>query len=87
MGVCRRSASEHCCWINGEVCKFAEYNNSNNTISCNKWDSIGDADWQRAPVGQWFMKNHPGYDCRDWPQKIPAVMAMGIGLCCWQGEE
>lgn len=73
----------HCCYIDGQVCQFL--NVIEGVPRCTVWDKMGAATWKNAPVGLWFEKNHPGYNCKDWPQNIPEVMKLGIGLCCWSG--
>ena len=73
----RPDRAEHCCWIQGQVCEFLT-----SDYLCGKWDSLGDPEWQSAPVGRFFAALYPGYDCSDWPQNIPDVSG---GLCCWEG--
>ena len=72
----------HCCWINGQVCQFL-FTDRGGTPRCGVWDTQGSPEWQAAPVGRWFAKRHPGKTCKDWPQRLPGVMALGVGLCCW----
>lgn len=69
----------HCCWIAGEVCEFL----NEEARRCSVWDKMGTVRWKRSPVGRWFADNYPGFNCSDWPQNIPTVMADGVGLCCW----
>ena len=73
----------HCCWINGEVCQFL-FTNREGIPRCSIWDDMPTPEWKQAPVGQMFAKRWPWKTCRDWPQKIPEVMAKGVGLCCWR---
>jgi len=76
----------HCCWIHGEICEFL-FVNRGGWRRCrlhSDWGNLTElAEWANAPIGQWFAENHPGYDCGDWPQNIPEVMAKERGLCCW----
>lgn len=77
---------DHCCYIAGEVCEFL-FINRGGVPRCtliDEWGRLADnPKWVAAPVGQWFADNHPGFDCGDWPQRIPQVMRTAIGLCCW----
>lgn len=77
---------DHCCYIAGEVCEFL-FINRGGVPRCtliDEWGRLADnPKWVAAPVGQWFADNHPGFDCGDWPQRIPQVMRTGIGLCCY----
>ena len=71
----------HCCWIEGQLCQF--YDNG-----CSLYDQWGtltsNPEWLAAPVGKAFAERWPGLECKDWPQNIPTVMTVGIGLCCWR---
>lgn len=82
MAVCDATKVEHCCWIAGAVCKYLTAD-----LLCGLYDQWGtlkdNPEWQAAPIGQWFARRYPGYECKDWPQNIPVVMAEGVGLCCW----
>lgn len=89
MTICqgRGPDGEHCCYIEGEVCEFLIV--VEGVPRCSIWhlQMRKSGRWRNAPVGQWFAAKHPGYDCKDWPQNIPEVMAKagtGIGLCCWE---
>ena len=78
--LCNRGVDgEHCCFINGEVCKFL---GGSDLLVCTVWDKMDGVKWKNAPVGLMFAERWPGYNCKDWPQNIPEVMAVGIGLCC-----
>lgn len=93
MTVCtgRGADGSHCCWIAGKPCVFLLFN-SDRLPRCSvfdEWGKLGDnPEWVRSPTGKWYAKAHPGFDCGDWPQKIPEVMAKAdvtgpFGLCCW----
>ncbi len=72
---------DHCCWINGEVCIYLD--TSGPIPRCAIWGHW-DGRWHQSPVGRWFAKNYPGYNCGDWPQNIPEVVQTGpYSLCCW----
>ena len=84
----------HCCVINGEVCGFL-FTDRGGTPRCSLFDEWGrladNPEWVAAPVGRWFAEQHPGYDCGDWPQNIPEVMAEvesgrvnPTAVCCWK---
>lgn len=79
----RGDSGGHCCWIGGEVCQFLDQ--SGDIPRCGIWDELGGPEWQNAPVGRMFAERWPGYTCIDWPQNIPEVMELGIGLCCYRG--
>lgn len=81
MTVCDRSGS--CCTFEGRLCEFLD------GTECglfSLWGGLRDMpEWVNAPVGRWFTRNYPGFECRDWPQNIPEVMGSPIaGLCCWE---
>ena len=80
----RGAGGDHCCYIASEVCPILEF--VDGVPRCPLWDGqmIGNPVWDELPVGKWFAEKYPGYDCRDWPQNIPEVMKVGVGLCCWQ---
>lgn len=90
MSACngRGDGGDHCCYIYGKVCQFLV--RVNGLPRCSLWpyaNRLADvAEWRSAPVGQRFAEKNPGYDCKDWPQNIPEVMATGIGLCCYGSE-
>jgi hypothetical protein len=45
---------------------------------------LGNPAWERLPVGRHFSMAMPGFDCRDFPQNIPAIMNdPSAGKCCW----
>ncbi len=73
----------HCCWVNGEVCQFLDFDGD--LPRCTIWTGMSGPVWDHSPIGRMYAARHPGknYTCRDWPQDIPAVMAAGVGLCCW----
>lgn len=82
---------DHCCYIDGKVCEFL-FTDRGGTPRCSLFSEWGKLDenpeWRDSPVGRWFAKDHPGFDCGDWPQNIPEVMAMAPELgpffaCCW----
>lgn len=79
----------HCCWIDGEICGFL-FTDRGGTPRCrlySEWGNLTElAEWVDAPVGRWFADRYPGFECGDWPQNIPEVMARGAGLCCWNEE-
>jgi len=83
MVVCvgRGPDGEHCCQFSG-VCQFYD----DGCTLFKSWGRLVELpEWQAAPVGRWFAKNHPGFECRDWPQNIPAVMNNpALGKCCWE---
>ena len=78
----RGDGGDHCCYIEGKVCEFLDTSNPLGP-RCGKWDTMGDPEWQNAPVGLWFAKRYPGFTCIDWPQNITEVMEAGVGTCCW----
>lgn len=82
MTTCNRSGA--CCTFDGKPCGFLTTDNRCDLYPL--WGSLRDIpEWRAAPVGQWFTRNHPGFECRDWPQRIPAVMGNPTaGLCCWE---
>ena len=78
----------HCCWIAGKVCEFLI--EEDGVPRCSLWSvqMRKSSKWRDAPVGLWFKKTYPGYDCKDWPQNIPEAMERGAkvgpyALCCW----
>ncbi len=78
---------DHCCYIAGEVCEFL-FTDRGGTPRCGIWNNMDSEEWKIAPVGLYFVNNYPGQNCKDWPQKIPEVMAKTdttgpFGLCCW----
>jgi hypothetical protein len=84
MATCtgRGPDGQHCCQVGGSVCQFYDG-------GCSLYDLWGHLtelpEWQESPIGRWFATNHPGFECRDWPQSIPAVMAdPGVGKCCYE---
>ena len=77
---------DHCCYIEGKVCQFLD--ESGPIPRCSIWNEMPSPEWDAAPVGQFFARNHPGFTCRDWPQNIPEVMeaaktAGPFFACCW----
>lgn len=74
---------EHCCQFDGADCTFLTYLEGLARCSLfDRWGSLAsDPAWQAAPVGRWFAANHPGFECRDWPQNIPDVTG---ALCCFE---
>lgn len=83
----RGAGGDHCCYIDGKTCEFLSHSDPRRPL-CSKWDTMGDAEWQNAPVGIWFANTHPGYTCHDWPQNIPEVMDAEpdhgpFFACCW----
>lgn len=93
MTVCNGQGSngDHCCYIEGEVCEFLD--DSGPIPRCSIWhifdpddpDEVTRLAWKRAPVGKFFARLYPGFNCKDWPQNIPAAMA-GSGRCCWESS-
>lgn len=87
MPVCNGQGANgtHCCFIAGEVCQFLD--TSGEIPRCSVWGNW-DGRWHEAPVGRWFAETYPGFDCGDWPQNIPEVMAAAptagpFYACCW----
>lgn len=78
------AGGDHCCYIYGEVCELLD--TSGPIPRCSVWDRMNEPVWTESPVGRLFAERYPGYDCKDWPQNIPEVMAKGRGLCCWNGR-
>lgn len=86
MTVCNAAPDRHCCVIGGQVCGFLTADTRCSLHS--EWGRLWENPvWRDAPVGRYFAERWPTdrFDCGDWPQNIPGVMAAGVGLCCWQG--
>ena len=93
MAVCNGAGSEgdHCCYIDGHICEFLDLQNGPEPPRCSVWhifdrddpDEVTRLAWKRAPIGRFFARRYPGFNCRDWPQKIPPELLEGAGLCCW----
>lgn len=79
-----RGQEDHCCRF-GQECRFLIFRHGQPRCRLYpQWGNLKDNPaWRNAPVGQWFATNHPGYECKDWPQDIPGVMTSGVGLCCY----
>lgn len=86
----RGDQGDHCCYIEGRVCGFLVV--VAGQPRCSIWDGVmvGNPVWEQAPVGQFFARRYPGYDCRDWPQNIPELMTKvtsgeinPAAVCCW----
>lgn len=82
---------DHCCWIDGQVCEFL-FTDRGGTPRCSlfkEWGNLADnPEWVAAPVGRFFARLYPGFDCGDWPQHIPDLMGkepdLGpFALCCY----
>lgn len=77
---------DHCCVIEGKVCKFLLFEGGLPRCTLYAW--WGKLDripaWREAPVGKFFDKVYPGYDCGDWPQAIPNVTR---GRCCFESGD
>lgn len=71
----------HCCWIDGKVCELLD--TSGPIPRCSVWGRWDEPVWTDSPAGKFFAGRYPGFNCSDWPQRIPEVMASGRGLCCW----
>lgn len=82
MAICTGTGSggDHCCYILGDVCEFLDTRGE--VPRCGVWDHMDLPEWHQAPVGRWFAETYPGFNCKDWPQRIPAVTGK---LCCWEG--
>jgi hypothetical protein len=83
----RGANGDHCCYIAGKVCQFL-FTDRGGTPRCSIFEEQPTPEWEAAPVGRWFAESYPGFNCRDWPQNIPKVMAKAdltgpFGLCCW----
>lgn len=73
----RGDNGDHCCYIAGQVCRF--YDDGCSLFA--EWGRLSsNPEWVDAPVGRWFAETYPGFDCGDWPQRIPNVRG---GLCCY----
>ena len=92
MGACsgRGSNGTHCCYIAGQVCQFLTFEGTLARCSLfNEWGALAEnPDWRDAPVGRFFAEKYPGFECGDWPQNIPEVMAAAATAgpfyaCCW----
>lgn len=76
----RGSGGDHCCYMEGEVCRFLDL--SGPIPRCSIFDQMPTPEWEEAPVGRYFARHYPGYTCRDWPQNIPEAP----NQCCWMDE-
>jgi hypothetical protein len=78
-------AGGHCCWVSGVVCSALEVVDGLPRCSFMSAGQAmqGNTEWELLPIGLAFAKDHPGYDCYDWPQNIPNLTG---GKCCWNGE-
>lgn len=82
MIVCNQSGE--CCTFESGPCEFLT---SDNRCSLHaSWGHLRSIPaWRAAPVGQWFARQHPGSECKDWPQNLPEVMGNPTaGKCCWE---
>lgn len=79
----RGANGDHCCYIAGQVCEFLDV--TGDVPRCSIWNvnMKKSSRWRKAPVGVWMSDRYPGFDCKDWPQNIPADETSGAGLCCW----
>lgn len=80
----RGSAGSHCCVIDNEVCPLLVFDEEG-TPRCSVWGKWDESPYLETAAAAYYEKTWPGkgYTCADWPQNIPEVMALGIGLCCW----
>ena len=81
---CSGNAETHCCWLDGQECKYLE----ENTVEGRRW-----ACGLRRALGDWDLvlespeykkdvapKLEPlGYNCRDWPDKPPGMKCGDCG--------
>jgi len=80
----RGDRGDHCCYIDSVPCELLVV--VGGVPRCSVWDAqLGNPVWESAPVGRWFAARYPGFECRDWPQNIPEVMAGTARVCCWTG--
>lgn len=74
---------DHCCYIGGVVCPLLD---TGGTVPrCSVWGKWDEEPYLSTAAAVFFGERWPGegYNCSDWPQNIPDVMASGRGLCCW----
>lgn len=69
-----RNLDEHCCWVDGKVCKFLEENSEPGfRWSCGLRREL--ASWNAVIADPRYVKDilpkhrAEGMNCRDWPKK------------------
>jgi hypothetical protein len=96
--ICHGNLTEHCCWIEGQVCPFLEENTvPGRRWACGlyrelgSWDKVhSDPRYLASPAARFFITRYPGFGCGDWPQNIPGLLdEVGVRLhpdavCCWR---
>jgi hypothetical protein len=82
---------EHCCVYRGVDCPFLE----ENTVEGRRWACAlyrELQDWDLVILDKRYLDEvqplyesigKPDWNCRDYPQNIPEVMAQFGGKCCW----
>lgn len=78
--------AEHCCWVASKECQFLVRVDGKPQCSLHgKWGQLlQDKEWLASPIGRYMAAKHPGYECKDWPQNIPAEQLEGAHLCCYE---
>lgn len=91
---CHGNGDSHCCWFNGEVCRFLEENTvPGRRWACGLYRKYGG--WDAALASPEYIQHvQPkftaipalkGKNCRDWPQVYPETMSCQSGKCCYDG--
>jgi hypothetical protein len=73
----------HCCTINGVTCPLL-FTDRGGTPRCSVWGKWDSSEYLESDAAAWFDERYPGFNCSDWPQRIPALDGKsGPGMCCW----
>jgi hypothetical protein len=90
MPVCHGNGPDHCCWIGGgRACEFLEENTvPGRRWACalfrelGSWDLVHtDPRYLASKAHRIMQESHPGYECGDYPDRIPGVIEVGGGCC------
>lgn len=85
---------EHCCVFAGIDCPFIEDGMvTGRRWSCGLYREL--QDWDMVLADPRYIEivqpmydsiGRPDWNCKDWPQNIPEVMAQPSGRCCWESD-
>lgn len=78
---------DHCCYVEGRECEFLTFVESRPRCSLYEhWGALLSLDvWLESPIGRFFARRFPGFDCGDFPQNMPPeLLPEGTWLCCFE---
>ena len=86
---CHGNGDDHCCWL-PEPCEFLQENVAGRRWSCvlrrklPSWDAVHkDPRYLRSKAHAVMAELYPGFECGDYPDKIPEAMSVPGGKCCY----